>query len=372
MLSFASGFIVSLLVTLFIVRYAHLHEKFSVDSDLAGVQKFHARPVPRVGGIGILAGVIASALLLIGRYPTIAGSVLGLVACGAPAFLSGLVEDLTKRVSPRARLICTMGAAALAFFTMHVAVTRISVPPLDFLLGYVAISAFVTVLAVAALANAVNIIDGFNGLASMVSFMMFASLAYVSFQVSEPVVLSASLIMMGAVIGFFLWNFPAGLIFLGDGGAYFIGFMLAELSILLVMRHREVSAWYPVLLFMYPIFETCFSIYRKKFIRGMSPGIPDGVHLHMLVYKRLMRWAVGTKAAHDLTKRNSLTSPYLWLLCLLAVIPATLFWRHTVHLFAFVIVFAVAYVWLYMSIVRFRTPKWMVVRKGPRQQAHKH
>jgi len=55
MLSFASGFIVSLLVTLFIVRYAHLHEKFSVDSDLAGVQKFHARPVPRVGGIGILA-----------------------------------------------------------------------------------------------------------------------------------------------------------------------------------------------------------------------------------------------------------------------------------------------------------------------------
>jgi hypothetical protein len=207
MLSFASGFIASLLVTLFIVRYAHLHEKFSVDSDLAGVQKFHVRPVPRVGGIGILAGVVIAALILSRRYPTIAGSILGIAACGMPAFLSGLVEDLTKRVSPRARLLCTMGAAALAFWLLGIAVKRISVPPLDFLLGYVAISAFITVLAVAALANAINIIDGFNGLASMVSFMMFASLAYVAFHVNDPVVMSASIIMMGAVLGFFL-EFP--------------------------------------------------------------------------------------------------------------------------------------------------------------------
>ena len=171
----------------------------------------------------------------------------------------------------------------------------------------------------------------------------------------------------GAVLGFFIWNFPAGLIFLGDGGAYFIGFMLAELAIMLVMRHREVSAWYPVLLFVYPIFETCFSIYRKKFVRGMSPGIPDGVHLHMLVYKRLMRWAVGAKTAHEITRRNSLTSPYLWLLCLIGVIPATLFWQHTVHLFAFVVLFALTYVWLYVSIVRFKAPRWLVFRRQRRQ-----
>jgi len=366
MLSFALGFLVSLLVTLLIVRYAHLHEKFSTDTDLAGVQKFHVRPVPRIGGTGILIGLVASAAQLHRAYPAVSSGILGLVACGLPAFGSGLVEDLTKRVSPLARLICTMAAAALAYFLLNIAVTRISVPPLDFLLSYAVISCVVTVLAVAALANAVNIIDGFNGLASMVAFMMFASLAYVAFEVSDPVVLSASLIMMGAVMGFFIWNFPAGLIFLGDGGAYFIGFMLAELSILLVMRNRDVSAWYPVLLFMYPIFETCFSIYRKKFIRGMSPGIPDGVHLHMLVYKRLMRWAVGARTARELTRRNSLTSPYLWLLCLIAVIPATLFWRHTLHLFCFVMVFAATYVWLYVSIVRFKSPRWLVVRKGRR------
>ncbi|WP_153099863.1 MraY family glycosyltransferase [Paraburkholderia hayleyella] len=366
MLSFALGFIVSLTITLLIVRYAHVHEKFSTDADLAGVQKFHARPVPRIGGVGIVFGLVVSTLSLYGTYPVVAGGILGLSACGLPAFASGLSEDLTKKVSPLTRLLCTMAAAALAYFMLQISVTRISVPPLDFLLTYPVIAFAVTVLAVAALANAVNIIDGFNGLAAMVALMMFASLAYVAFQVSDAVVLSASLIMMGAVLGFFIWNFPAGLIFLGDGGAYFIGFMLAELSILLVMRNPEVSAWYPVLLFMYPIFETCFSIYRKKFVRGISPGIPDGVHLHMLVYKRLMRWVVGSRTARELTRRNSLTSPYLWLLCLVAVVPATLFWRHTLHLFCFVVVFALTYVWLYLSIVRFRSPRWMVVRRRGR------
>lgn len=363
MLSLSIAFLVSLLSTLLIIRYASKNERFAGgDTDTTGVQKFHARPVPRIGGVGILAGLIASATWLRFAHPAVAGDILLLAVCGTPAFVSGLCEDMTKRVSPRARLLCTMLAAAIGYFVLNIAVTRISVPSLDFLLSYAVVSFAITVLAVAGLANAVNIVDGFNGLASMAAIMMFASLAYVAFEVGDEVVLSASLIMMGAVFGFFLWNFPAGLIFLGDGGAYFIGFMLAELSIMLVMRNRAVSAWYPILLFMYPIFEVGFSIYRKRFVRGISPSIPDGVHLHMLVYKRIMRWAVGSKSANLLTQRNSMTSPYLWLLCLIAVGPATLFWRHTLHLFCFAVLFSIAYVRLYVSIVRFRVPRWMVVR----------
>jgi UDP-N-acetylmuramyl pentapeptide phosphotransferase/UDP-N-acetylglucosamine-1-phosphate transferase len=363
MLSFALAFAISLLITLIVVRYAHLHAHLSGDADLSGVQKFHVRAVPRIGGVGIVLGLLGSAAELCLRYHDVGRTLLILAACGGPAFALGLIEDLTKKVSPAWRLIGTMAAALLAYLAIGAAVTRISVPYFDVALAVPAVSCLVTVLAVAALANAVNIIDGFNGLASMVSFMMFASMAYVGFEVGDPVVLSGSLIMMGAILGFFIWNFPAGLIFLGDGGAYFIGFMLGELAILLVLRHRGVSPWYPVLLFIYPIFETCFSIYRKKFVRGMSPGIPDGVHLHMLVYKRLMRWAVGTKTAHELTRRNSFTSPYLWLLCLIAVAPATLFWRHTVHLFAFTVIFACTYVWLYLSIVRFKVPRWLIFRR---------
>ncbi|KAG0186326.1 hypothetical protein DFQ28_008013 [Apophysomyces sp. BC1034] len=177
MLSFAIAFLISLLVTLIIVHYANTHQRLSTDTDLGGVQKFHVRPVPRIGGVGLLLGLTGSAVQLRSAYPAVADGILLLAGCGLPAFASGLIEDLTQRVSPSARLIATMAAAALAYWLLDAAIIRISVPWLDFALAYPWVSATISVLAVAGLANAINIIDGFNGLASMVSFMMFASLA---------------------------------------------------------------------------------------------------------------------------------------------------------------------------------------------------
>ncbi len=239
---------------------------------------------------------------------------------------------------------------------------RIDLPGFQWLVGYEPFAFAATLLMVVGIANAVNIIDGFNGLASMCMMMMLAALAYVAFQVGDHFVGTAALITLGSVLGFFIWNFPAGLIFLGDGGAYLLGFVFGELSVLVVVRNESVSSFFPILLCSYPIFETLFSIYRKKFLRGMSPGIPDGVHLHMLVYKRLMRWTLGPSPRQK-TVRNSMTSPYLWLLCLLSVIPAVLNWDSTPWLIAFGLLFMLSYVLLYWSIVRFKTPKWLIVRR---------
>jgi len=166
----------------------------------------------------------------------------------------------------------------------------------------------------------------------------------------------------GATAGFLVWNYPVGLIFLGDGGAYFIGFMLGELALLLVMRNPQVSTWYAVLLLIYPAFETLFSAYRRLFIRGKSPTMPDGIHLHSLIFRRVVQWTVG-KDARALLRRNSMTSPYLWMLSLLAVIPATLFWRHSGILILFTLLFIASYVWLYARIVRFKAPLWMIRHK---------
>jgi hypothetical protein len=97
-------------------------------------------------------------------------------------------------------------------------------------------------------------------------------------------------------------------------------------------------------------------------VRGASPGVPDGLHLHMLVFRRLVRWAVGRHDAASLTLRNSLTAPYLWLLSSLAALPATLFWHHPTALKVSVALFCLLYVWLYLRLVRFRAPNWMVLR----------
>src|SRR4029079_4005852 len=127
-------------------------------------------------------------------------------------------------------------------------ITRTDIPGVDTLILWAPAAVLLTIFVITGGANSVNIIDGFNGLASRCVSIMVLSLAYVAFQVHDPFVFTASLITAGAILGFFVWNFPAGLIFLGDGGAYLLGFVLAELSILLIHRNPAVSPLFPLLL----------------------------------------------------------------------------------------------------------------------------
>ncbi len=360
---FIFSFLVSLIVTALVIKSAGRHGAFSADDDLSGPQKFHSHPVPRIGGFALMVAMVAAVGLVHLGGDTDPTALWLLLLCALPAFSGGLAEDLTKRVSPTRRLIFTAISAALGIWLLDGVIRKVDLPGLDHLLAFWPIALLATVFTVVGIANAVNIIDGFNGLASMCVMMMMAAMTYVAFQVGDTFVATAALLTIGAVLGFFVWNFPAGLIFLGDGGAYLLGFVFAELSVLLIARNPDVSGLFPVLLCAYPIFETIFSIYRKKFLRGVSPGIPDGVHLHMLVYKRLMRWALNTSESRHKTTRNSMTSPYLWVLCGLSVIPATLYWNNTLALGIFCLLFMFSYVLLYWSIVRFKTPKWLVVRR---------
>jgi hypothetical protein len=93
---------------------------------------------------------------------------------------------------------------------------------------------------------------------------------------------------LGATFGFLLVNFPKGRLFLGDGGAYFLGFWVSEVAVLLLVRNPSVSAWQVLAICAYPVIEVLFSIYRRKILRQSSPGSPDGLHLHTLVYRRVV------------------------------------------------------------------------------------
>jgi UDP-N-acetylmuramyl pentapeptide phosphotransferase/UDP-N-acetylglucosamine-1-phosphate transferase len=353
------SFFVSILLTGWVVHAARHGKSFALDHDTSGPQKFHAQPVPRVGGIGILGGAMAGAALMTWLNRPPGGLAVMLLVCATPAFAAGLVEDLTKRVSPGKRLLATAVSAGLAFWLLGAQITRTDIPGLDTLVTFGAGALLVTVFAVAGIANSVNIIDGFNGLSSMCVIIMLSALAYVGFEVNDVAVATLALMGIGAVLGFFLWNFPAGLIFLGDGGAYFLGFYVAEVAILLLVRNPSISPLFPLLVCVYPVFETLFSVYRRRFLRDVPPSMPDGIHLHSLIYRRLLRWAVGGRSARTLTRRNSMTSPFLWLLCMVSVVPGILFWDNTTMMAGALAVFAVSYVVLYWRIVRFKSPRWM-------------
>jgi UDP-GlcNAc:undecaprenyl-phosphate GlcNAc-1-phosphate transferase len=352
------------LITFLLVRFKHLHSHLSADHDLLGVQKFHAIPVPRIGGVGIFSSLLLSALLLALMKSPHFDFVLLFLLPSSLVFAIGLLEDLTKRVSVAVRLIVTMFAALIGCVLLNATVRTFGIPIIDTLFQINLIALVFTVVAVAGVANAVNLIDGFNGLSGFICMTALLALGAVAYMVGDELVSTLALASAGAVAGFLVWNYPNAKIFLGDGGAYLVGFVIAELSVLLHERNAQVSILFPLLLMIYPIFETLFSIYRRKFVRGHSPSAPDAMHLHQMINKRLVRWRVASGSGSIRSRGNAMTSPFLWILNLLAATPAVIFWNNTLILSTFIALFLLSYIWIYASIVRFRTPRLLMLPLG--------
>jgi UDP-N-acetylmuramyl pentapeptide phosphotransferase/UDP-N-acetylglucosamine-1-phosphate transferase len=353
------AFLASALVTLLVVASSHRHTKWSADSDLSGPQKMHAKAVPRVGGIGIAVGLLAGLAALVVQSPESWRPALMLCLCAAPTLGFGLTEDFTKGVSPRRRLVATALSGALGAFLLHAVLVRTGWDWFDAWFVYPGVALLLTMFTVSGVVNSFNIIDGMNGLASMCTALMMAAMCYIALQVGDTLVASLALATLAAALGFFIWNYPRGLIFLGDGGAYLLGLLVVELGFMLLYRNPGVSPMAPLVIVLYPVFETVFTMYRRKVIRGRPVSLPDGIHLHTLIYRRLMRWAVGSDDPAALTRGNSMTSPYLWVLSSVSVVPAAIWWNNTPMLLLTILVFVLVYLRLYWRIVRFKTPGWM-------------
>ncbi len=360
----AAGFWVLLLTGLvsafachLIVRYEALHSSWSVDPVEAGPQKFHAAPTPRIGGLGVMASLFVSGAALLAIEHGSSGGLFGyLLLASLPAFLGGIAEDVTKKVGVPVRLALTMLAAACGVWLLDATITRLDVPGFDTLLQWMPFAIAFTIFAMGGVANAINIIDGYNGLAAGHAVIVLAALAFVSAAVGDEFLLISSLAMIGALLGFLIWNYPKGRIFLGDGGAYLLGFWMAELSVLLVARHPEVSPWFPMLLLVYPIFETLFSMYRRKILQGLSPGQPDRMHLHQVIYMRLARARTDMSDPASITRLNNQVAPFGWLMTLCCALPAVAFWKETRWLLAASIVFCLGYLLLYRHMLKGKTP----------------
>lgn len=339
-----------------IVLSRRAHQKLSIDGTIPGLHKVHRSPVPRIGGLGIVAGVAAGALALGAAE---ARWMLLFLLAALPAFAGGILEDLTRKVSPYSRLLFAFGAAATAYALLDARITDLDLPGDDRLFQYELFAFGFTLFAVGGFAHATNIIDGMNGLMGFVAIAILGAIAAVAWQVGDERVLTAALVVVAATLGFLVWNFPRGVLFAGDGGAYFLGFAVAELAVLLVQRNSEVSPWFALLALWYPVWETLYSAYRRKVLRGRSPASPDGLHLHTLVYRRIVK-------LHDRpAARSALTTLCLLGVSLLTVVPAWLFWDESWILQAFAAAFALLYLRLYRRIVRFGVPAGLVVGQAP-------
>lgn len=292
-------------ISALVVLTQHHHGHLTMDSTL-GVQKFHEQPTPRVGGLGIYLGLVMAWLLV--KEPGTRQILKTIALAGIPALAFGLLEDITKRVGVLPRLLATMASGVLAWWISGVALNHLDIPLVDDALKLLPVAVLLTAFAVGGVANAINIIDGFHGLASGTVFIALLALAAIAARADDAPLALACVLVAAAVAGFWLLNFPWGKIFLGDGGAYFAGFALAWLTVLLAMRNPTVSPWAGLMVCAYPVIEVIYSIVRRYWQR-QSPGAPDSLHLHSLVKTQVIRKLVPHwPAAH----RNAAVSPLMW------------------------------------------------------------
>lgn len=357
------AFLVSTVAAAMAVRWLSKHARHYG----AGMpQRFHFGDVPRLGGAAVLVGVMLS--WTVGMVQTAHGDasslgmgwwVGGWMLAMLPAALGGIAEDLTQRLSVRYRLGLTSLSGVVAVVVLGLSVNRLGVDMADTLLASAPwLGVLLAVLAMAGLPHAFNIIDGYNGLSGMVALIVCLALAHVSLQVGDRALAALLVSTAAATAGFLVWNYPRGMLFAGDGGAYLWGAVIALASITLVQRNPLVSPWFPLLLLIYPVWETLFSIYRKL-ARGGSPGMADALHFHQLIYRRIVRSVFHDDEARRMLMRNNRTSPWLWGFTMLTVAPALLFWSNTPVLIACCALFVVSYVAAYLAIVRFKVPPWL-------------
>jgi len=337
-----AGFAVCLLV----VATQGLHGRLTLDGD-KGVQKFHTRPTPRVGGLGLIAALGVAVWFSAAEAGRI---LLLLLVAGLPAFIAGFAEDLLKRVGVRERLLATMASGVLAWWLSGISLTRLDVPGLDAILALLPVSVLFTAFAVAGVANAVNIIDGFNGLASGVVMISLAALGAMAHLAGDGALAQVCLLLGAAMAGFLLVNYPFGRIFLGDGGAYLAGFCLGWVAVLLPMRNPSISPWAVFLACSYPIIEVLFSVVRRR-RRQLHPGHPDRLHLHSLIKCRVVRKQL---PGWSRLAQNSAVAPIVWVFASVPALAAVAFRGNLPALLCLALVFTVLYGIAYRRLARFR------------------
>jgi UDP-GlcNAc:undecaprenyl-phosphate GlcNAc-1-phosphate transferase len=353
------GFVVTVVATWLLCRLTKVLI-IGHDSNV-GVQKFHVNQTSRLGGVAIFLGLSVSGLAVSGNAEFHHYSFWFLLAA-IPVWLGGLTEDVTRKVGPTLRLVMATFSAAWLFGTLGVSVNRTDVWPIDLVLSIPGAPLCVTLLVVAGFTHSMNIVDGFHGLACGLTIIALSGLAFMAWKVADTLLLQMCLTSLAVAIGFFVFNWPKGTIFLGDAGAYLLGFWVVELGILLALRNPQISPMSPVVAGLLPLVETLFSMYRRNVIRNHPVNQPDALHLHTLVYRRILFNPALTYTANQLNAVNAKVALFFWLPAAIFAVLACIFAESTEVQLVLMLIYLAMYNWLYLRLVLFNTPAFMRFR----------
>ena len=293
MQSYATLFFVSFVLCLIIILSSGYGFSRRGEVDETAVQSAHSGFVPRVGGLAIyIAVLVLIPLLSFGFIPLSVVFDLGaeqltiLILSAAPVFVFGLAEDLGYNMSPRTRLNASIASSFVVILLFRVWLDRLGIPGIDMLLMFAPFGILFTIFATVGVVNAFNLIDGLNGLSSYVTVSVAVSLSIIAFRAGNTQVSIFLVLVVAAVLGFMILNFPLGKIFLGDGGAYALGHLLVWSAIILTNDASQVSTFAILLVFFWPVADTGLAIWRRWKL-GNPTDRPDRLHFHQLAMRFL-------------------------------------------------------------------------------------
>jgi len=332
-----------LFISFFLVKnYNLIFLKKTKDSEFYKPQAFHSKPTPRVGGFLIFI-FLTTFLIIFYKKNLFFYQIIFLATF---LFLLGFLSDLKINIKPELRLFFMIIGCFFLIYYLDIRIFKTQLSILDNLISsHKTISSIFVCLCFLFIINGCNFIDGFNGLLIIHSIIILGILYFINFQNSNvdyiKYFILFSIIVCFSVLFF---NFPKAKIFLGDGGAYFLGSTISLIVIELSNLNKIISPFFFASILFYIFFEVFFSFFRKIFFLSSSPLKPDKKHLHMLLFKFIF------SRVKKIEKANYLTGLFVNFFYFFLIFPLLFFYKDKIFCQIYFLILLIIYLFSYFYV----------------------
>ena len=325
----------------FLLILSKFDPKLLVDDQFNKPQAFHTFPISTSGGAGIFFSFFILCLYLFLTQQIIYYEYLSFCTL---FFFLGLVDDLKLNTKPKFRLLLMIAFLITLVILNEFYIENTGIRFLNRFLEIDIFALFFVCLCFLFIINGSNLIDGYNGLLSIHTLIILINLFFVNYFGGNNDLAFFIFCVILVITIFLKYNFPKATLFLGDSGSYFLGTFIAISVIKTSIANPTISPFYFCILLFYLFFEVFFSFIRKIAVERRSPLFPDGKHLHMLLYKTLL------KKNNDKLKSNYYVSVVINLIYLILIIPAIFMMNNGMFCKYYSIIFFLIYFFSYKII----------------------
>lgn len=277
-------FIIILTTFLTSLILTHLMIKISKNMnimDIPNERSVHKKPTPLLGGIAIFLSFLFGFILFGNQNPLM----ISILIASFLILLLGIFDDI-KPIKARYKFVIHILVALIVVFYGGLKLTHVDIFSLS--LNFKWMSPYITILIIVGIINAVNLIDGLDGLCAGISSIYFLTIGVIALILNKfnGLDIILSFIMLGATLGFLVFNYPPAKIFMGDTGSTFLGLMISVIMLLGFKTVTLTSLLIPLVLLILPITDTLFAIIRRA-LNKKPIGQADKEHIHHQLLKHL-------------------------------------------------------------------------------------